>query len=94
MQDTRQFFSMTFLRVATPWREVTWSDFLLADILTSLSKALSDTERALCHLTAGPVMQPHSTDQVRVRRCLQAKVWLFIHYQPYSHPRFVATAPG
>ena len=91
MQDTRQFFSMTFLRVATPWREVTWSDFLLADILTSLSKALSDTERALCHLTAGPVMQPHSTDQVRARLCLQA---IFSHFQPCPCLRCVATALG
>ncbi len=35
------------------------SDFLLADILTSLAKAVSDTERAVCHLAIGPIMQPH-----------------------------------
>lgn len=64
MQDSRLFFSLTFFRVATPFREVTFADFLLADMLTSLAKALSDTERALCHLASGPVMQPHSTDQV------------------------------
>ena len=46
-------------------REVSWADFLLADVLTSLAKALSDLERALCHLLAGPVMQPHASDQVR-----------------------------
>ena len=64
MQDTRLFFTWTFWRVTTPFREVTFADFLLADILTSLAKALSDCERALCHLSTGPVMQPHDTDEV------------------------------
>ena len=58
------FFTWTFWRVTTPFREVTFADFLLADILTSLAKALSDCERALCHLSTGPVMQPHDTDEV------------------------------
>lgn len=43
---------------------MSWADFLLADVLTSLAKPLSDCERALCHLLSGPVMLPHSTDQV------------------------------
>jgi hypothetical protein len=64
MQETRAFFAQTLYRVATPFREVSWADFLLADILTSLAKALSDSERALCHLLAGPVMQPHTSDMV------------------------------
>lgn len=64
VQETRMFFSTTFFRVATPYREMSWADFLLADILTSLAKPLSDCERALCHLLSGPVMLPHSTDQV------------------------------
>ena len=59
------FFSQTLFRVATPVREVSWADFLLADVLTSLSKALSDLERAGCHLLAGPIMAPHSVDQVQ-----------------------------
>lgn len=58
-RDTRLFFGQTLWRVATPLRAVTWADFLLADVLTSLAKALSDTERAVCHLMIGPVMQPH-----------------------------------
>ncbi|CAL8469057.1 g8598 [Coccomyxa elongata] len=62
--ETRQFFARTLYRVATPVREVTWADFLLADILTSLAKALSDLERAMCHMLSGPVMQPHTSDQV------------------------------
>ena len=64
VQETRHFFAQTLYRVATPIREVTWADFLLADVLTSLAKALSDLERALCHLLTGPVMQPHTSDQV------------------------------
>ena len=65
MQEVRAFFTATVLRIVTsPLREVSWADFLLADVLTSLSKALSDVERAACHLLAGPVMQPHTSDQV------------------------------
>ena len=66
MQGNRQFFAKTLFRVATPIQEVTWSDFLLADILTSLAKALSDSERAMCHMMAGPVMRPHASQQVRM----------------------------
>jgi hypothetical protein len=44
--------------VATPIRGVTWADFLLADVLTSLAKALSDAERAVCTLASGPAMDP------------------------------------
>eukprot|EP00887_Chlorella_sp_A99_P006633 scaffold3.g6633.t1 len=57
-RDTRLFFGSTLWRVFTPLRSVTWADFLLADVLTSLAKALSDTERAVCHLMTGPVMVP------------------------------------
>lgn len=63
-KETRMFFSTTLFRVATPYREMSWADFLLADILTSLAKPLSDCERALCHLISGPVMLPDSTDQM------------------------------
>jgi hypothetical protein len=64
-RDSRLFFSRTLWRVATPIRPVSWADFLLADVLTSLAKALSDTERAVCHLMTGAVMQPH----VKVCEC-------------------------
>jgi len=59
------FFARTLFRVAAPLREVSWADFILADVLTSLSKALSDLERAACHLLAGPVMRAHAADQAR-----------------------------
>ena len=55
--------------MATPFREVSWADFLLADVLTSLAKALSDTERAICLLASGPIMKPHDSDQVCRQEC-------------------------
>ena len=62
------FFAQTLLRVATPVREVSWADFLLADVLTSLSKALSATWSApACHLLVGPVMAPQGVGQARCR---------------------------
>ena len=71
LQDTRQFFSTTLFRVATPVREVTWADFLLADVLTSLAKALSDSERAICLLVShGSILEPHDRDEVRTTCCL------------------------
>ncbi|PRW59731.1 SPX and EXS domain-containing 1-like isoform X1 [Chlorella sorokiniana] len=57
-RDSRLFFGRTLWRIVTPLRSVTWADFLLADVLTSLAKALSDTERAVCHLMTGFVMVP------------------------------------
>jgi hypothetical protein len=57
--------------VFTPLRSVTWADFLLADVLTSLAKPLSDTERAVCHLMSGPVMSPVE----EVRAGLVLGVW-------------------
>lgn len=56
--DTRRFFATTAWRVVTPIRGVTWSDFLLADVLTSLAKGVSDIERAVCLMASGPVMAP------------------------------------
>jgi hypothetical protein len=57
-QDTRRFFATTAWRVMTPIRGVTWADFLLADILTSLAKGISDVERAVCLMASGSVMSP------------------------------------
>lgn len=57
-QDTRRFFATTAWRVMTPIRGVAWADFLLADILTSLAKGISDVERAVCLMASGSVMSP------------------------------------
>lgn len=59
-RDTRSFLASTLARVITPFREVSWADFLLADFLTSLAKPLGDGERAVCHLMTGSVMDPTS----------------------------------
>lgn len=97
VQETRMFFSTTFFRVATPYREMSWADFLLADILTSLAKPLSDCERALCHLLSGPVMLPHSTDQVG---CASHAMMHMVHTSPkamydnYACCRCVVAAHG
>lgn len=58
LQDARHFFAVTLWRVITPVRGVSWADFLLADVLTSLAKGISDTERAVCHMVTGPIMSP------------------------------------
>ena len=55
-RDTRKYFASTFWRVITPVRKVTWGDFLLADILTSLAKGFSDVERAVCSMVSGPIL--------------------------------------
>ena len=39
---------------------VTFSDFLLADVLTSLAKSLADMERAACHLIVTDAADPMS----------------------------------
>lgn len=91
------FFSTTLFRVATPFRHMSWADFLLADVLTSLAKPLSDCERALCHLLSGPVMLPHSTDQVGCRAHSlhkQAEVSAGMVHDMFLSCRCVEAAPG
>ena len=39
-------------------QEVTWADFLLADIFCSLSKSTSDFAAAMCHMASGARPQP------------------------------------
>ena len=62
-RDTRRYFASTFWRVLTPVRRVGWGDFLLADILTSLAKGLSDIERAICSMVSGPIMLSGTHEQ-------------------------------
>ena len=55
----RALFASTAARVAVPVGAVTWSDFLLADVATSLAAPLAGTARALCHLVTAPsVLSP------------------------------------
>mmetsp|Transcript_25111 Transcript_25111/g.34606 ORF Transcript_25111/g.34606 Transcript_25111/m.34606 type:complete len:461 (+) Transcript_25111:168-1550(+) len=53
---TRYFFLSTLGRLLFPIQPITFSDFFLADILTSLAKTISDSERAVCSMLAGPVL--------------------------------------
>ena len=54
----RRFFLSTLSRVALPFQEVTFSDFLLADILTSLAKPLSDLSLSMCRMLTFSVSAP------------------------------------
>mmetsp|Transcript_1531 Transcript_1531/g.4104 ORF Transcript_1531/g.4104 Transcript_1531/m.4104 type:complete len:569 (-) Transcript_1531:161-1867(-) len=56
-RPTRSFFVVTAQRVIIPARPVSWADFLLADMFTSLAKSTSDMSRAVCFLATGPSMQ-------------------------------------
>ncbi|KAL6751081.1 EXS family-domain-containing protein [Haematococcus lacustris] len=54
---TRQYFVATWMRVMLPLDEVTWADFLLADMLCSLSKSSADFAQSMCHMATGRVMK-------------------------------------
>ncbi|XP_024004252.1 SPX and EXS domain-containing protein 5 isoform X2 [Eutrema salsugineum] len=47
---SRYYLLWTFWRILFPVQTVTFSDFFLADILTSMSKVLSDLERSVCRM--------------------------------------------
>ncbi|KXZ45333.1 hypothetical protein GPECTOR_56g430 [Gonium pectorale] len=53
---SRLFFGETLQRVLLPLQEVSWSDFLLADIMTSLSKSGGDLAKAAAAMMAGPTL--------------------------------------
>jgi len=76
---TRMFFCRTIVRILLPFQPISFSDFFLADILTSLSKALSDGDRAVCSMWVGPVM-----DAVKVEECSSGSwhvpFWLALPY--------------
>ncbi|KAH7666950.1 EXS C-terminal protein [Dioscorea alata] len=48
--SSRYFFLRTLLRIAFPLQAITFCDFFLADILTSMSKVFSDLERSICRM--------------------------------------------
>ncbi|GFR39905.1 hypothetical protein Agub_g410 [Astrephomene gubernaculifera] len=53
-KPARLFFGQTAQRALLPVQEVSWADFLLADIMTSLSKSSGDLAKAAAALMAGP----------------------------------------
>ena len=52
-RPSRMFFCETAQRVLLPLQEVTWSDFLLADMFTSLAKGNRDFAQAMCGAATG-----------------------------------------
>ncbi|KAI8469612.1 MAG: EXS family-domain-containing protein [Monoraphidium minutum] len=56
----RRLFGGALLRVLAPLRPVAWSDFLLADVMTSLAKSTGDAARAACLIMHGPWSHPAS----------------------------------
>lgn len=56
-RPSRVFFCRTLGRVLIPSQPVSWADFLLADILTSLAKSSSDLSRSTCLILHGEAQQ-------------------------------------
>ncbi|XP_057435567.1 uncharacterized protein LOC130728205 isoform X2 [Lotus japonicus] len=48
--SSRYFFLRTLLRIAFPLQPITFPDFFVADILTSMAKVFSDLERSVCRM--------------------------------------------
>nr|GLL48338.1 SPX and EXS domain-containing protein 5-like [Ipomoea trifida]GMD93731.1 SPX and EXS domain-containing protein 1-like [Ipomoea batatas]GME06110.1 SPX and EXS domain-containing protein 1-like [Ipomoea batatas] len=48
--STRFFFLRTFWRIVFPLQAITFPDFFVADIFTSMSKVFSDLERSVCRM--------------------------------------------
>ncbi|PKA65857.1 Phosphate transporter PHO1-2 [Apostasia shenzhenica] len=48
--SSRYYFLRTLWRIILPLQAISFADFFLADILTSMSKVLSDLERSICRM--------------------------------------------
>ncbi|CAK9862679.1 unnamed protein product [Sphagnum jensenii] len=48
--QTRFYFLRTLLRLTLPVQPISFADFFLADVLTSMAKVLSDLERSVCRM--------------------------------------------
>ncbi|KAI5078665.1 hypothetical protein GOP47_0006336 [Adiantum capillus-veneris] len=71
---SRIFFLRTLVRIFLPLQPITFADFFVADILTSMAKVLSDLERATCRMFHGQVatlswFEPDST-------CGSHSIWI------------------
>ncbi|MCO5602827.1 hypothetical protein L7F22_056966 [Adiantum nelumboides] len=71
---SRLFFLRTVARIFIPLQPITFADFFVADVLTSMAKVLSDVERATCRMFHGQVatlswFEPDST-------CGSHSVWI------------------
>jgi ABC-type polysaccharide/polyol phosphate export permease len=53
LRPVRRFFGRTLLRVLLPLQPVSWADFLLADMMTSLAKSCMDMQRSVCLMLQG-----------------------------------------
>ncbi|KAH7422254.1 hypothetical protein KP509_12G000100 [Ceratopteris richardii] len=72
--SSRIFFLRTLVRIIFPLQPITFADFFVADILTSMAKVLSDLERAACRMFHGQVatlswFEPDST-------CGSHSIWI------------------
>lgn len=53
--SSRIFFLRTVIRLILPFQPITFADFFVADVLTSMAKVISDLERATCRMFHGQV---------------------------------------
>eukprot|EP00897_Mesotaenium_endlicherianum_P005248 jgi/Mesen1/4751/ME000242S03926 len=53
--NSRYYFLNTLFRLTFPLQPITFADFFVADVLTSMAKVLSDVERSVCRMTRGQV---------------------------------------
>lgn len=61
-KNSRMQFSKTVLRVLFPLKRVTFSDFLLADVSTSLARSIADWVRGSCAFTVSQNLDPISLE--------------------------------
>eukprot|EP00798_Chlamydomonas_sp_ICE-L_P024690 gene24690-10321_t len=89
---TRQFFASTILRVLLPVQEVSWADFLLADMFTSLSKSTHDFTRAMCTMATASLSK--STRNLTHAMCTMATASLSKSTRDLTHAMCtMATGP-
>ncbi|KAL2620767.1 hypothetical protein R1flu_000972 [Riccia fluitans] len=48
--SSRFYFLITIVRMIFPFQPISFADFFVADVLTSMSKVLSDVERSICRM--------------------------------------------
>ena len=68
----RRFFVSTVFRIAVPLREVSFADFLLADVITSLARPLADTAVVGCR-----VLSTYTSLLDETSKACYAHSWLY-----------------
>ncbi|GBG68344.1 hypothetical protein CBR_g2888 [Chara braunii] len=84
--SSRHFFLKTLVRICLPFQAISFSDFFIADVMTSMARVFSEMDRALCWMTTSAIRDKVNPDEDAVQLCSDQTrlIPFFILALPYA----------